>query len=498
MRTPTTLKPLSQIAAGFEVVGNWQIDDVQISGITHDSRQVQPGDLYVALPGSNHHGIEFIDHVLNSGAVAVATDEVGLAKIKSSNHEVPTVLIENPRADMASLAARVFDHPEAKLTIVGVTGTNGKTSITHMLQSLFTKHSYQVGVIGTIGTYIAGNHIYGARTTPESTDLYALLAQMVDQNITHVFMEVSSHALEMHRVDGLNFAEVVFTNLSQDHLDFHGTMENYFAAKAKLFTKTFAKHATICIEDSWGARLANQSEIPVSTVGKTGDWQVGEIKLSVGKTEFALKHDDSVFNCELAMIGEFNAINAATTVAVATSLGLPLSEVSNELSELASVPGRSQVVAHSSPGTAIVDYAHTPEAVEKTLASLREVCEGQLIAVLGCGGDRDKTKRPLMGAIAAQLADVVIITDDNPRTEDPAAIRAEVTKGAQTGDAQVVEVGDRRAAIRAALTQSGFADVVAVLGKGHEEGQEINGVVHPFNDVIVIKEEAELLGEPNV
>lgn len=490
MRNQTSPKSLTELSQGLAVIG-----DAQITGITHDSRQVQPGDLYVALPGRNHHGIEFLAEVIKRGAVAVATDSHGIAVVTG---ELPTIELLDPRADMAKLASAIFDQPQTKLKLVGVTGTNGKTSITHMLKSLFTSHGYRVGVIGTVGTYIASEHIYGARTTPESTDLYALLAKMVDAEISHVFMEVSSHALEMHRVSGLVFDEVVFTNLSQDHLDFHGSMENYFAAKAKLFTKDFAKHATICIEDSWGARLANQSQIPVATVGAQGDWSVTEVELSVGKTAFKLSHNQSSFNCEVPMIGEFNAINAAVTIAVATSLGLVVDEVTAELKTMHAVPGRSQIVEHATAGTAIVDYAHTPEAVEKTLNSLREVCQGQLIVVLGCGGDRDKTKRPLMGAVAAQLADVVIVTDDNPRTEDPAKIRAEVLAGIKPEHAIVTEIGDRRQAIHAALAQASFADVVAVLGKGHEEGQEINGQVHPFNDVTVISEEAHRIAGQDV
>ena len=488
MRPITTPKSLTTIAAGFGLIN--ANDQTEITGITHDSRAVLPGDIYVALPGANHHGIEFAQQALTSGAVAIASDEFGLTQLV--DQEIPKIKLTNPRAEMATLAARVYDHPQEKLTLVGVTGTNGKTSVTHMLQSVFTNFGFKVGVIGTVGTYLAGKHLPGVRTTPESTDLYAILAMMVQDEITHVFMEVSSHALEMDRVAGLTFAEAVFTNLSQDHLDFHGSMENYFAAKAKLFTDSYTKHAVICTFDNWGTRLAEMAKVPKTTVGPDSDWQISDLHLSVSATEFNLNHELISMPCSIPMIGHFNAANAAVTVAVAAALGLDPQLVARDLTNIDSVPGRSQVVTHNSPGTAIVDYAHTPEAVEKVLITLREVCAGQLITVLGCGGDRDRAKRPIMGAIAAKISDVVIITDDNPRSEDPAQIRREVLGGiAPDLPTEIMEIGDRRAAIKAALAKASHADVIAVLGKGHEQGQEIAGKIFPFDDVQVIQIEAQ-------
>ena len=485
MRPETSPIALSTIAAGFKFSTN--NSEVFVSGITHNSREVLPGDIYVALAGANHHGIDFAKQAIESGAVAIATDSHGLKKLPG---DVATIELLEPRIDMAVLAARVYQNPQDKLKIVGVTGTNGKTSVTHILQSLFTNFGYKVGVIGTVGTYIDGKHIPGARTTPESTDLYSILGQMVQAGVTHVFMEVSSHALELHRVSGLKFEKAVFTNLSQDHLDFHGTMENYFAAKAKLFTSDFANSAVICIEDTWGQKLASQTSIPVTTVGLNGDWEVTNLRLSVAKTSFGLRKNDVVMNCELPMIGAFNATNAAIAIAVSTDLGLDPQLVTRDLINVHPVPGRSQIVTHNSQGTAIVDYAHTPEAVEKVLSTLREVCDGQLITVIGCGGDRDALKRPLMGKIAAQISDVVIITDDNPRSEDPAKIRAQVKAGINLDEVKVFEIGDRREAINKALSIASNNDVVAVLGKGHEQGQEIAGQIHPFDDVKVIQAEA--------
>lgn len=488
MRPQTSAKALTSISADFELVG--ADVHVEVTGITHDSRAVLPGDVYVALPGANHHGIEFAEQAIARGAVAIATDDFGLAHIVGQ--DLPKIKLTSPRQQMATLSARVYDHPEQKLTLVGVTGTNGKTSVTHMLQSVFTNFGFKVGVIGTVGTYLAGQHLPGVRTTPESTDLYAILAMMVQADVTHVFMEVSSHALEMERVAGLPFTEVVFTNLSQDHLDFHGSMENYFLAKAKLFTNQYAKHAVIATFDEWGKRLAEMTKISKDTVGPEAEWQIADLRLSVSATEFNLIHDLTSVPCSIPMIGQFNAANAAVTVAVAAALGLDPQLVARDLENISSVPGRSQVVTHNSPGTAIVDYAHTPEAVEKVLLTLREVCAGQLITVLGCGGDRDRAKRPLMGEIAAKISDVLIVTDDNPRSENPAQIRSEVLSGIPSDSAaKIFEIGDRRDAIRAALAKASHADIVAVLGKGHEQGQEISGQILPFDDVQVIQAEAQ-------
>lgn len=486
MRPKIKARPIADVTSGFEI--SITQPSLAVSGITHNSKEVQAGDIYVALKGSNYHGIDFADQAIASGAVAIASDDEGLKKLTS---KISTIKLNSPRADMAVLAARVYDHPEEKLTLVGVTGTNGKTSVTHILQSLFTNFGYQVGVIGTLGTYINNQHLPLSRTTPESTDLYALLAIMVEEKITHVFMEVSSHALEMHRVDGLFFSEVVFTNLSQDHLDFHGSMENYFAAKARLFTSKFANRAVICIQDSWGKKLVSQTEIPLTTVGENADWEVSNLRLTVTNSEFNLIHNESVFNCVIPMIGAFNAVNAAVAVAVSAQLGLDPKLITRDLINVHPVPGRSQIVTHNSPGTAIVDYAHTPEAVEKILTTLHELCDGQLITVLGCGGDRDATKRPLMGEIAARISDVLIITDDNPRSEKPEVIRAAIKSGIDVDDTKVLEIADRKLAIKKALEIASNSDVIAVLGKGHEHGQEINGKIFPFNDADVIQEVAK-------
>ena len=480
----TSLSELSGLVSG-NCVG-----EIEVLGISHDSREIQPGDLYVALPGANNHGAEFIEQAITSGAVAVASDAHGTAIAKKL--DLPTIELNDPRIAMAHFAARIYGHPEKNLSITGVTGTNGKTTTTHMLRSIFLDAGHHVGVIGTLGTYIDQECIPGARTTPESTDLYALLAVMVERGITHVFMEVSSHALELHRVVGLKFIVAIFTNLSQDHLDFHGSMENYFAAKAKLFTPEYSKSSVICIDDSWGQKLFSSIEIPAIAIGKSGDWKTSEaISNANGMTlqNVQLTNGDLV-KLQVNMMGTYNATNAACALAASDILGIPMSASLKSLEHIRAIPGRLEKISISSAGTAIVDYAHTPDAVATVLTVIRDASPQKIITVIGCGGDRDTLKRPLMGKIAAQLSDVVIVTDDNPRSEKPSDIRAAVAAGAAEGKAQVMEIGDRRAAIAQALRMAQAGDVVAVLGKGHETGQEIAGEVFPFDDRLVVAQES--------
>jgi UDP-N-acetylmuramoyl-L-alanyl-D-glutamate--2,6-diaminopimelate ligase len=394
---------------------------------------------------------------------------------------------------MAKLAAEVYGHPERKLTLAGVTGTNGKTTTTHILRSIFLDAKKHVGVIGTLGTYLDEEHLPGARTTPESTDLYATLAVMAERGITNVFMEVSSHALTLNRVSGIQFDVAIFTNLTQDHLDFHGSMENYFAAKALLFTPEFSKQAIICTDDEWGIKLAGQVKIPVITIGTKGDWKTSQPNSSANGITTQLieiQNSDSI-SLSVNMLGSYNATNAACALAASQILGLPIAASLESLKNVRSIPGRLEKVTIDSPGTAIVDYAHTPDAVATVLTVIKDANPNRVITVIGCGGDRDSLKRPLMGKVAAQLSDVVIITDDNPRSEDPAAIRKSVVDGTKTGSAQVFEVSDRREAISQALKLAEPGDVIAVLGKGHETGQEISGKVFPFDDRVVVREESK-------
>jgi UDP-N-acetylmuramoyl-L-alanyl-D-glutamate--2,6-diaminopimelate ligase len=336
-------------------------------------------------------------------------------------------------------------------------------------------------------------HLPGARTTPESTDLYATLAVMAERGITHVFMEVSSHALALNRVSGIKFDVAIFTNLTQDHLDFHGSMDNYFAAKALLFTPEFSKQAIICTDDDWGLKLAAQTKIPLVTVGANGDWKTTRANSNAeGMTiqQIDIQNSDSI-SISVNMLGSYNATNAACALAASQLLGLPMSTGLESLKKVRSIPGRLEKVSINSPGTAIVDYAHTPDAVATVLTVIKDANPKRIITVIGCGGDRDALKRPLMGKVAAQLSDIVIITDDNPRSEDPAVIRKSVLDGTTNCPAQVLELGNRRIAISKALKLAEPGDVIAVLGKGHETGQEIAGNVSPFDDRLVIIEESK-------
>lgn len=466
--------------------------DATVTGITHDSRLVQPGDLYVALPGANTHGIKFVDQAMSNGAVAIATDSKGYEVLETK--AVPFLVLTDARRDMAKLAATIYGHPETKLKIVGVTGTNGKTTTTHMLRSMFLDSGAHVGVIGTLGTFLDLDSMPTARTTPESTDLYAVLAVMVERGITLVFMEVSSHALELNRVLGLQFDVAIFTNLTQDHLDFHGSMEHYFAAKAKLFTPSFAKTAVVCVDDDWGKKLFTQIDIPAISIGTTGDWKTEVSKSnSAGETTQDIQRSDgSQISITVNMLGSYNAINASCALAASEILGLPLAQGIESLRNIRAIPGRLENVKTASQAAVFVDYAHTPDAVATALKAISDSGVGQLITVIGCGGDRDATKRPIMGRVAAQLSNVVIITDDNPRSEEPAKIRREMMTGIDSKSTKVFEIANRREAIAMALRMAQPGDAVAILGKGHETGQEINGEIFPFDDRLVAAQESEL------
>lgn len=487
-RPKTNGSELSQLAS---LVSGKYSNDIKVFGITHDSRSVQPGDLYVALRGENNHGIDFMDEAISNGAAAIASDSFGAEIAKQQ--ALPVLELVNAREDMALIAAKIYGNPESKLVLTGVTGTNGKTTTTHILRSIFRDAGKHVGVIGTLGTYLDDEYLPGARTTPESTDLYAILALMVERGITHVFMEVSSHALALHRVTGIKFDVAVFTNLTQDHLDFHGSMENYFAAKALLFTSEFSRQAVICTDDDWGVKLATESQIPVVTIGRNGDWKTSPaISNSSGLTtqKIDVEKFDSI-SLVINMLGSFNATNAACALVVGQILGLPVDAILDSLRKVQPIPGRLEKVSIASAGTVFVDYAHTPDAVATVLTVIRDANPEKIITVLGCGGDRDSTKRPLMGKVASELSDIVFVTDDNPRSEEPAEIRKSVLDGAGKGTAQVFEVADRRVAIFQALKLARDGDVIAILGKGHETGQEISGEVFPFDDRIVVRQESE-------
>jgi UDP-N-acetylmuramoyl-L-alanyl-D-glutamate--2,6-diaminopimelate ligase len=463
-------------------------DSVSVTGITHDSRAVQPGDVYAALPGAHTHGANFASAVIAAGAAAIITDAAGLAIITSSvaaTDLVPVIVAADVRTAVGGVASLIYGDPSHHMRVIGVTGTNGKTTSTWMVEGALRAAGVTTAVIGTAGVRLGDEVIPSARTTPEAPDLQALLALLHERGADVVAMEVSSHALALHRVDGTKFAVVGFTHLTQDHLDFHGDMDSYFASKQRLFTTEFADRAVVVVDDQWGRRIAAETELAVTTVSAAGGpaaWSMrGHSHAVDGGQDFtAVDPTGRAHEVHLKLTGQFNVANALLALGLVAQLGIPIDAAVAGLGTV-DVPGRMEQVLVAGAPVGIVDYAHTPDAVSRAVAAA--VHPGQtLVVVLGAGGDRDADKRPQMGAAAAELADVVVVTDDNPRSEDPAVIRGSVASGAGRGRAEVIEVAGRREAIARAVAAAGASGIVVVLGKGHETGQEIAGVMHPFDD----------------
>lgn len=494
------LTPLAELAQALGAAGAF--DDVAVTGITLDSRRVQPGDLYAALPGTRAHGASFAAQAATAGAVAILTDPAGATIAAGSG--LLALVVEDPRTVLGASAALIYGEPAAALTTIGVTGTQGKTTVTRLLDGGLLASGVRSAVVGTVGTRIAGEEVKTALTTPEAPDLHGLFARMRELDVTACAMEVSSHALVMGRVDGVRFDVAVFTNLGRDHLDFHVDVEDYFSAKALLFTPEHARRGLVCIDDDHGRRLAREAPIPVRTYGvgpdaAAADWTVSDVVLGADGSRFTVHGPDGVTVAGVVPLpGEFNVANALAAIASAAEAGLDAQAVADGIARSGGVPGRLERIDTDRDLTVVVDYAHKPDAVDAVLRTLRPVTRRRLVVVIGAGGDRDKGKRPVMGAIAAELADVVIVTDDNPRSEDPAAVRSEVLAGAREvgSDAEIVEIGDRRAAIEAALAGARDGDVVLIAGKGHETGQEVAGVVHPFDDRQVAREVLAALDGP--
>ncbi len=489
-RPPET--PLGELAEwlrgqGHDVSASGDLETV-VTGLTLSSQRSRPGDLYAALPGSQAHGITFAGEALAAGAVALLTDAPG-AELAPAG--VPLLVVTEPRRLLGRLAAHVYGEPAATMRMIGVTGTQGKTTTTRLAESGLERAGVRAGVIGTVGTRIAGEEVKTTLTTPEAPDLHALFALMREREVSACAMEVSSHALVMGRVDGVVFDVAVFLNLGRDHLDFHLDEDDYFRAKASLFTAERARLALVCVDDEHGRRLAGETTLPVRTFSATGrdaDWTVADLDARPDGTAFRIIGPRLDVPAAVPLPGWFNVSNALAAVAACAETGLDAAAVAHGIASGGGVPGRFERIEAGQPFTVVVDYAHKPDAVEAALESLRPLTAGRLLVVLGAGGDRDPGKRPIMGEIAARLADVVVVTDDNPRTEDPAAIRAAVLEGARTGRAEVVEEGERRAAIDIALGLARPGDIVVVAGKGHETGQEVAGVVHPFDDRAVVRE----------
>jgi len=469
--------------------GDAVLQDVVLQGVTHDSRAVRPGDLYAALPGAHAHGAAFTAAAVAAGAAAVLTDAAGAAMLAGAV-TVPVVVTEGPRRDLAQVADWLYGQPSRRLTLLGVTGTNGKTTSAFLIDAGLRAAGHRTGLLGTVETRIGDERLDSVRTTPESADLQALFAVMVERGITAATMEVSSHALAQHRVDGLRFAGALFTNLSQDHLDYHPTMRDYFEAKAKLFEPERSAAAVIGTDPaagSWGAELA--ARVPGALTyapDPSADWWPDDLVMSERGSTFTARGPRGVeVPVRVHLPGRFNVVNALGALALLVTAGVPAEAAAAGIGELTGVPGRMERVERGQPYLALVDYAHTPDAVETVLTSVRGLIDGRLIVVLGCGGDRDRAKRPLMGAAAARLADLAFFANDNPRSEDPADILAQMSAGASragTSAAKVTVIPDRAEAIAAAVAEAGPGDAVVIAGKGHERGQEQHGVVAPFDD----------------
>jgi UDP-N-acetylmuramoyl-L-alanyl-D-glutamate--2,6-diaminopimelate ligase len=496
------LRPRTRHEIGLaELFGNRvAVSDPVVSGISIDSRLVRPGDLYVALSGAHHHGAEFIQQAAQAGAVAILTDAAGYRI--ANGIELPVIVVDQPRQTMAGVAATIYGRPADALTMCAVTGTNGKTTTTFLLEAALRAGGVSTGLVGTVGFRLNGtalNCVPTTVTTPESTDLQGLLAFLLEEGAETVVMEVSSHALVLGRADAITFDVAAFTNLGRDHLDFHGDIESYFEAKASLFTPERTRHSVINIDDPRGRelvqRVGRQPGIGLTTVSIDGDAACRALAYQPqpdGGTVVRADLRGRIVDFSLRLPGNFNIRNALTALAMVDAIGGDLERAAAGLAQ-ANVSGRMQRV-DLGPGAPLiyVDFAHTPQAIA---AALEAVGSRHRIVVVGCGGDRDPQKREPMGEAAAQHADVVIATDDNPRSEDPAAIRAQLIGGARAAvvrdglATQVIDGGDRRSAINLALQLATSGDVIAILGKGHELGQEIAGEVLPFSDPVVAAEE---------
>jgi UDP-N-acetylmuramoyl-L-alanyl-D-glutamate--2,6-diaminopimelate ligase len=476
--------------------------DVRVTGVTHDSRDVRPGDLYAALPGFRTHGAEFVAQAAHGGAVAILTDPEGLDRAAATG--LPVLVADDPRGVLGAVASRVYDDPSHTLLVVGITGTNGKTTTSYLVDAGFRAAGHLTGVIGTVGTRIGDDTVATVRTTPEAPDVHALLAVMRERGVTAVTMEVSSHALRLGRVDGVRFDVAGFTNLSPDHLDFHRDMDDYVDAKAQLFTAARSRSAVVCVDDEWSARIRERAVAEglalttYSVTGQQADWTPAGVVTVPGGTVLRGRGPHGVdVPLEVRLPGSFNVANALGALALLVEAGVDPLVAADGIAACPGVPGRMERVDDPDVARgllALVDYAHTPDAVERALEAARAGARGRVLVVLGAGGDRDPHKRPAMGRAAA-AADLVVVTDDNPRSEDPAAIRAAVLAGVlEAGSTQVEEVGDRRTAVERAVALARRGDVVLVLGKGHEQGQEAAGTVTPFDDRVVL---AEALARPH-
>jgi len=467
-------------------------DPVEVTGLAYDSRRVRAGTLFFCVAGYQRDGHDF-------AAQAVAAGATGLVVERPLDLGVPEMLVESTRATMGPLAARFYGEPTSRLRVVGVTGTNGKTTTAHLVRALLEATGERCGLLGTVESQIAGERRPATRTTPEAIDLQADFRAMLDGGERSCAMEVSSHALALGRTDGVRFAAAIFTNLTQDHLDFHDTMEEYFQAKRLLFVPSppdaEPSVAVVNLDDPYGVRLASELEhVRTFAIDTDADYRARELKIGLGGSQLMLDTPAGTRSLSLPLPGRFNVSNALAALAAAHTLGADLDTLVAALERGVRVPGRVEPVEEGQGFAVLVDYAHTPDSLRNVLSTAHEVGRGRVICVFGAGGDRDRGKRPLMGEIGARLADVLLVTSDNPRSEDPEAIISEIMVGARAaarppGAPPVAREVDRRAAIEQAIALAERGDVLVIAGKGHEQGQELaGGVKVPFDDVTVARE----------
>lgn len=488
-------RSLSQLVAEFSLGPVRGIEGVEISGVTLDSNQVEPGDLYVGVAGRRAHGASFAAAAVTSGAVAVLTDPEGAEFATDS--AVPVLITPDPRAALGDVAAWIYRTREDVPTLFGVTGTNGKTSVVYLLDALLRRLGVVSGLSSTAERRIGDIAVVSALTTPEASELHALLARMRESAVRAVSIEVSAQALSRHRIDGLVFDVVGFTNLSHDHLDDYIDMRNYFEAKANLFEPGRARRGVVTVDSAWGRELAERSRIPVTTLASSAvigaapenpaDWSMTVLQALAESTTFRLEGPEN--RCvvvTVSLIGWYMAANAALAIVMLVESGFDLDAITHALEESrldVYIPGRAELVSGQRGPRVYVDYGHTPDAFQNALEALRALTPGRLIMVFGADGDRDATKRADMGAIAARLADVVVVTDFHPRWEDPAAIRTVLVQAAAAAvpDREIHEIPDPRVAVRAAVALAREGDSILYAGPGHEDYQEIAGVHMPYS-----------------
>lgn len=472
---------LQDLLKGVAVLESTAAPDTEINEVRYDSRAVRPGDLFVAIRGYATDGHQYIGKALEQGAAAIVCEEAPAG--------TPAVVVENARRALAEIAANRFGHPADSMVMLGVTGTNGKTTTTYLVKHMLEDAGHKVGLIGTNQNLIGDEVVETERTTPESYELHALFARMRDAGCTHVIMEVSSHSLVLDRVHGIHFAVGAFTNLTQDHLDFHKTMEEYRRAKALLFT--ISDKGVINLDDPAAGAMLADAKCPCLTFScekDAADLTAKNLKLHADGVEFVAATKGDLARVKLPIPGHFSAENALTALGIVLQLGMPLADAAKSLATATGVKGRVEVVPTDTDYTVLIDYAHSPDGVENVLRAVRGFAKGRVVALFGCGGDRDRTKRPKMGKIAADLADFCIVTSDNPRTEDPKAIIDDILEGMKGTKTPMQVIVDRPEAIHWALAHAKKDDIIVLMGKGHETYQEVNHVKHHMDEREIVRD----------